>query len=234
MARQKAQEKVFAVIGLGIFGRQVCATLTDHGASVIAMDNDPAKVERIKETVTQAVLVNATDGDSLALAPLEDVDVAVVAMGDSVEASILATTLLKRQAIPYVVARAISTVHAQVLKQVGADEVINVELDAGLRLGNRLVAPRILEQVSLSSGVSVAEMHVPGPVVGKSLAELALRGRYQISVISIKRIQVDVDEVGNPVRREDIVFPGPDDILQEDDIIHIIGENDAIQRFQSL
>lgn len=234
MARRKAQEKVFAVIGLGVFGRQVCATVANRGGSVIAIDNDPDTIERIKETVTQAVLVNATDEDALSQAPLGDVDVAVVAMGDNVEASILATALLKRQAVPYVIARAVSPVHAQVLKQVGADEVINVELDAGTRLGSRLIAPQIVEQISLSADISVAELHVPQSLVGKTLAELDLRARYEVSVISIKRVQVDVDDMGNPVREEQIVFPGPDDELREDDVVHVVGANEAIQHFQDL
>jgi len=234
MARRKTQEKVFAVIGLGVFGRQVCATVADRGGSVIAIDNDPDAVERIKETVTQAVLLNATDEDALSQAPLGDVDVAVVAMGDNVEASILATALLKRQAVPYVIARAVSSVHGQVLKQIGADEVINVELDAGTRLGSRLIAPQILEQVSLSSGISVAELHVPQSIVGKTLAELDLRARYEISVISITRVHVDVDDMGNPIREEEIVFPGPHDKLLEEDVIHVVGADEAIQRFQDL
>lgn len=234
MARRKTQEKVFAVIGLGVFGRQVCATVADRGGSVIAIDNNADAVERIKETVTQAVLLNATDEDALSQAPLGDVDVAVVAMGDNVEASILATALLKRQAVPYVIARAVSSVHAQVLRQIGADEVINVELDAGRRLGSRLIAPQILEQVSLSADISVAELHVPQSIVGKTLAELDLRARFQVSVISIKRVRVDVDDMGNPLREEEIVFPGPNDKLLEDDVIHVVGANEAIQRFQDL
>jgi trk system potassium uptake protein len=234
MARRKAEEKVFAVIGLGLFGRQVCATVAERGGTVIAIDNNPDTVERIKETVTQAVLVNATDEDALSQAPLADVDVAVVAMGDNVEASILATALLKRQAVPYVIARAVSSVHAQVLKQIGADEVINVELDAGRRLGSRLIAPQILEQVSLSSDTSVAELHIPASLVGKSLAELDLRARYQVSVISVKRVHVDVDDMGNPVRTEEVVFPDPHERFREDDVIHVVGSNDAIQQFQDL
>ncbi len=234
MAKRKAPEKVFAVIGLGVFGRQVCTTVAEKGGVVIAIDNNVETVEAIKETVSQAVLVNATDAGALSQAPLEDVDVAVVAMGDNIEASILATALLKRQAIPHIIARAVSPVHAQVLRQVGADEVINLEIDAGIRLGSRLVAPQILEQVSLSSEISVAEVHVPRKFVGQSLADLDMRNRYAVSIISIKRVTVDVDDVGNPKRTEEMVFPGPDDVLQEDDIIHIVGTNDAIARFHDI
>ncbi len=228
------RQKVFAVLGLGVFGRQICTTLGERGGSVIAIDQDPELIEQVKEEVTQAILIDTTDEESLSEAALEDVDVAVVAMGDNVEASILTTALLKKRGIAHVVARAISTLHAQVLKQVGADEVLNLETDAGSRLANRLVAPDVLERVALSREISVAEMYVPKAVVGATLAEMDLRGRYGLMVISIKRVKRDVDELGNPVETEEIVFPGPDDELLETDLIHVIGKNESIDEFRQL
>lgn len=230
----KERQRVFAVLGLGVFGRQICETLAERGASVIAIDQDPGLVEQVKEDVTQAILVDTTDEDSLSQAALQEVDVAVVAMGDNVEASILTTALLKKQGVAYVVARAISALHARVLKQVGADEILNLETDAGTRLASRLIAPDILEQVALSSDISLAEMYVPQAVLGATLAELDLRGRYNITVISIKRTTRDVDELGNPVENEQIVFPGPNDTLLETDVIHVVGKNDAIESFRRL
>lgn len=226
--------QAFAVLGLGVFGRQICETLTDRGASVIAIDQDPGLIEQVKESVTQAILVDTTDEDSLSQAALAEVDVAVVAMGDNVEASILTTALLKKHGVAYVVARAISSLHARVLRQVGADEVLNLETDAGTRLATRLIAPDILEQVVLSHDISLAEMLVPHAVVGTTLAELDLRNRYGIMVVSVKRTSRDVDELGNPVESEEIVFPGPQDTLLETDVIHVVGMNDAIEAFRRL
>ena len=230
----KERQRVFAVLGLGVFGRQICETLAERGGSVIAIDQDPSLIEQVKEDVTQAILVDTTDEDSLSQAALQEVDVAVVAMGDNVEASILTTALLKKQGVAYVIARAISALHARVLKQVGADEILNLETDAGTRLASRLIAPDILEQVALSSDISLAEMYVPQAVLGATLAELDLRGRYNITVISIKRTSRDVDELGNPVETEQIVFPGPNDTLLETDVIHVVGRNDAIESFRRL
>lgn len=230
----KERQRVFAVLGLGVFGRQICETLAERGGSVIAIDQDPGLIEQVKEGVTQAILVDTTDEDSLSQAALQEVDVAVVAMGDNVEASILTTALLKKQGVAYVIARAISALHARVLKQVGADEILNLETDAGTRLASRLIAPDILEQVALSSDISLAEMYVPQAVLGATLAELDLRGRYNITVISIKRTSRDVDELGNPVETEQIVFPGPNDTLLETDVIHVVGRNDAIESFRRL
>lgn len=235
-AKRATQERprAFAVLGLGAFGRQICATLIERGGSVIAMDQDPALIDQVKESVTQAILLDTTDEDSLSQAALQEVDVAVVAMGDNIEASILTTALLKKQGVAHVVARATNPLHARVLKQVGADEILNIETSAGTRLANRLIAPDILEQVALSHDISVAEMYVPQAVLGATLAGLNLRGRYGIAVISIKRMERDVDELGNPVEIEQIVFPGPQDVLLEADVIHVVGKNDDIESFREL
>ena len=227
-------DKTFAVVGLGTFGRQLCEVLARKGGTVIAIDNDPQLVDRVKQAVTQAVLVDATDEEALATAPLDNVDIGVVAIGDNMEASILATTLLKRLAVPYVVSRAISDLHQQVLRQVGADEVVNIEIDEGTRIANRLIAPDVLDQFPISAEISVAELYVPKAIVGATLAELDLRNRYRVNMVSIKRAQVDVDELGNPRRREEVIFPGPQDSLLADDTVLVVGRNDDIERFKTL
>lgn len=227
-------EKVFAVIGLGTFGQSVCRVLADRGAKVIAMDSDPELIERIKETVTQAVLVDATDADALTSAPLADVDIAVVAIGTDVQSSILTTALLKEFAVPYVLARAISDLHHRVLRQVGADEVVNIEVDSGTRVANRLVAPDILDEFPISADISIAEVRVPANITGSTLTELDLRSRHNVNVVAIRRAQVTVDEVGNPRRNETVVFPSPTDRLSEDDTILIVGRNQAIEQFKQV
>ena len=208
--------------------------LADKGGIVIALDNDPVLVDRLTQTVTQSVLVDATDEEALANAPLEDVDVAVVAIGDNVEASILATALLKKMAIPYVLARATSSLHQQVLRRVGADEVVNIEIAEGSRIASRLIAPQVLDQYPVTAEISIAELYVPEILVGATLAKLDMRNRYRVNVVSIKRTEAEVDELGNPSRREVVVFPGPDDVLQSEDIILVVGKNADIDAFRQV
>lgn len=234
MAKRSGSERVYAVIGLGLFGERLSQTLSGKGGAVIAIDKNPDLIERVKEHVSQAILLDAADEAALDQAPLDDVDVAIVGMADDLQASILITAILKSRGLPHVIARATSELHAQILRRVGADEVINVETDAGVRLANRLVAPRVLEQVALSAEISVAEMRVPPSLVGQTLAGLDLRNRHRISVISIRRDRVSVDESGDSETTEEIIFPGPDDRLKDDDVLHVIGKNESIRRFQDL
>ena len=226
--------KTFAVIGLGTFGRQVAEVLAQKGGTVIALDNDPVLVDSVKQSVTQAVHVDATDERALANAPLEDVDIAIVAVGDNIEASILATAILKKMAVPYVVARAVTDLHAEVLRQVGADEVVNVEIDEGTRVASRLIAPDILDRIPISADISVAELPVPETIAGASIASLDLSGRYHVNLVSIKRTTVDVDELGNPDRRETVLSPDATETLDAQDTILVVGRNKDIDEFGQL
>ena len=228
MAVAKEKGKVYAVIGLGTFGRRVAEVLADRGGKVIAIDNDASLIDRVKDSVTQAVLLDTTDETSLANAPFDDVDVAVVAIGENVAASILTTALLKRIGVSYVFARSISDLHEQVLRQVGADEILNIEVDEGQRVAMRLISPEMLDRIPVSKSISVAELYAPHTFVGKSVSELDLRDRFNINIISITRTNIQVDEIGNPIRDEQIIFPSSKDILAESDVILVVGKDEDI------
>ncbi len=227
-----AKEKVYIVIGLGSFGNQLCSTLVEQGASVIAVDNRPELIEKIKDTVTQALMIDATDETSLAQIPFDDVGAAVVAIGENVEASILVTALLKRMGVTYILARAISELHMQVLRQVGADEVVNLEIDEGRRIAIRLAAPEILDRTRISDSISLAELYLPEKFIGKRLDQLDLRKKIQINIIAVKRTNYSVDEVGNPTKEEEVLFPGPSTTLENRDVLIVVGKNEAIERFK--
>jgi len=225
---------VFAVIGLGAFGRKVCEIITERGGRVIAIDNDAALIDRIKDTVTQAVLLDSTDVDSLTNAPFDDVDVAVVAIGDNIASSILTTALLKRVGVPYILARAISELHEQVLKQIGADEIVNIEIDQGIRVGSKLMSPEVLDRILVSQTVSVAELYPPKSFIGKSLSKLNLREKFNVNIIAITRVSLSIDETGNSIRNEQVLFPNGEDILEETDVLLVVGKNediDALREF---
>jgi trk system potassium uptake protein len=230
----KGNEKVFAVIGLGTFGRKVAEVLSNRGGKVIAIDNDPALIDKVKDSVTQAVLLDSTDETSLTNAPFDDVDVAVVAIGDNIASSILTTALLKRVGIPRILARSVSDLHEQVLKQIGADEIVNIEVDEGHRIAMRLISPEVLDRIPVSQSISVAELYTPGTFIGQSIGKLDLRKRFNVNIISITRTILGVDEMGNTVRNEQIIFPTSENILEETDVLLVVGKNedvDALREF---
>jgi len=226
--------RTFAVVGLGSFGSTICDVLTEKGASVIAMDRDPASVERIKSKVSAAVLLDTTDENSLLKAPLEDVDVAIVAIGDDIQASILTTALLKQQGVPYIVARAVSDIHETVLRRIGANEVINAEIEMGARTARRLVAPDVLDSVPLSAEVSLTEMLTPEYFVGKTLGDLDLEGKPRLRVVGLLRVRMDLDDSGNSIRKDELLFPSPSEVFREEDRLFILGRNADMDEFRKI
>ncbi|PKL24796.1 MAG: TrkA family potassium uptake protein [Spirochaetae bacterium HGW-Spirochaetae-3] len=229
-----SRKRNFAVIGLGAFGASICDVLMGKGANVVAMDRDPAIVEQIKASVSAALLVDTTNEDSLLRAPLEDIDVAIVALGDNLEASILTTMLLKQRGIPYVVARAVSPLHASVLRRIGANEVINVEEETGRRVARRLVAPDVLDSLPLSADVSLNECLTPKFFIGKTAAELELEAKLHLRLVAIARVAVDLDDSGNGIRHERLLFPDDTTIIEEADRLFLLGSNAAHDEFLNI
>ena len=229
-----AKEKVFAVFGLGAFGNEVCRVLSEKGGKVIAFDNRPQPVEKVKDEVSQVMVLDSTDEDALRSAPLENVDIAIVAIGDDVEASILTTALLKNIGVPYIIARAVSDIHMRVLRQIGANEVINLEIEEGQRVASRLLTTEVLETIPVTEEYSIVELYVPESMVGKSLERLNLRREYHINVIAIERFKSNVDEEGNPVKEERVILPTKDDVVLTDDILIVVGRNSDIEAFKEV
>ncbi len=228
------RERVFAVFGLGRFGFEICKVLSVRGAKVIAVDKDEKLISKIKDTVTQAVLMDSTDGEALRNAGLQDVDMAIIAIGDNIDASILTTILLKNMGVPYIIARAISDVHAQVLKQIGATEVLNLEVDQGRRLAQRVIAPDIMDVIPVSDSQSITELRIPKGFIGKSLRQLEVRKRYNVNIISVKRADTVVDDMGNPQRKESVFSPKPDETLNANDVLVVLGAEKDINRLREI
>ena len=223
--------KQYAVIGLGSFGMKVARTLAEKGAEVIAIDEDMKKIEEIKDLVSQAICLDSTNEEVMRAAGLEDVEAAVVATGADVEASILTTTVLNRLSVPRIIARSASPLHSQILERVGATRIINVEEQMGEQVAKRILAPEIHEQIPLASGHSLAEIAPKKGFVGRTIGEINFRVKYGVNIIAIqKRTPIITDRGDNTfeVRINDL--PKPEDIVEETDILVVVGSDENIQR----
>jgi trk system potassium uptake protein TrkA len=228
----KEKQKVFAVIGLGTFGVRLCEELGTKGGKVLAIDNQEKLIEKVKDFVSQSILMDSTDEDAMSQVPFEDVDTAVVAIGDNLEASIITTAILKKNRYsPH--SRKVCNRHPSPDTPTSRGRrIINIEIDEGTRLGRQLISPDIMDNISLSDQVSLAEVAVPGEFAHRSLIDLDLRKKMRINVVAIRRTSTRVDEDGAALRQERVIFPGPEDIIEESDILIIVGMNDDIQSFR--
>ena len=224
----------FAVIGLGEFGIRICEMLAEGGGSVVAFDHDVQAVDRIKKIVPAAMVIDTTDENALRKAPLADIDVAIVAIGDNKEASILTTTLLKEREIPYIVARAVSPLHAIVLKRVGANRVLKIEEESAIRITNELINPESLNSIAVTGEYSISEVKVPRFFIDKTILQSAIQDKFLLKVLAVVRLELDIDAVGNPLNRQVMHEPDDNFVLQSGDTLFILGTNEKIAEFRNM
>ncbi len=221
----------FAVIGLGTFGMKIIQTLTEYGSEVIAIDRDMNKVEMIKDKVAISLSLDSTDEVAMNATHIENVDAAVVALGEAQEEAILTTVILKKMGIHPIITRAANSLYAHVLKQVGADQVIIIEEQAGINLAKRILAPEIKEKISLTTGHSLVEIEARKDFIGKTLKELDIRRNYGVNVIAIQKTVTKIDDEGKVVHAVELNdLPGSDDIIQSGDVLVVVGNETDIEK----
>ncbi|EPB9411825.1 TrkA family potassium uptake protein [Clostridium perfringens] len=212
--------KQFVIIGLGRFGSSVAKTLYALGHDVLAIDSNEDLVQEISDSVTHAVQMDATDENALRTLGLRNFDVAVVTIGANIQASVMATLLVKDMGIKYIIAKGNSDLHAKFLYKIGADRVILPEKDMGVRVAHNLVSSSILDYIELSPDYSIIEIESPKEWYGKSMKELSLRSKYGINVMAIKR--------NNEVN----ISPDADDVINKDDIVVAIGSAEDLTKLE--
>ncbi len=221
----------FAVIGLGRFGGMVARTLAERGAEVIAVDKDEKLIEEFKDIVALAVKMDSTDEEALKSQGIDQVDVAIVSIGENFEASVLTTALLKRLGVPVVITRASRTashIQERILNLIGADRVILPEVEMGKRLAQNLLISNILDYIPISEKHSAAEIRAPKKFWGEKIGDLKIREKYKVSILEIKKVSGE----GKDAKVEKINYlPNANDIIEKGDIILVIGEEEDIERF---
>lgn len=195
------KQKSFAVIGLGQFGMTVALTLAESDCDVLAIDDQEEHIQEIAEKVSYAVRADVRESGILKELGVQNVDVAIIAVSENIEASVNATMQAKDLGVPHVIAKATSQLHGRILDKIGADEVIYPEQSMGLRVARNLMSSGFLDIFELSSEVSMAEFRIPSAWVGKTLGQLNLREKYKINIIGLKKgeeVQVYLDP-GKPL-----------------------------------
>lgn len=219
-----------AVIGLGRFGMVLARQLAASGVQVIAVDSSRLLIDEIKDAVDVAVRLDATDEAALRSQDIDKVDVCVVAIGENFEAALLTTVIAGKLGIPRVICRAQTQFHADIFRQIGADEVIQPEMQAGQELARKLANPQIEDFIALAQGYTLIELKAPKAFLGKSLQELALRGNYAVNLVAIKRTR-EVQSDGETVQQSEVIgVPRASDVIQPGDTLVLVGSDEALAR----
>jgi trk system potassium uptake protein TrkA len=215
------KSKVFAVIGLGRFGKSVAITLANSGAQVMVVDQDEELLQEVSNVVTYTIRGDATNAATISQLGLNNYDGVIIAMSSNLEANVMTTILVKEAGAPFVLAKAKTELEGRVLKKVGADKVVYPEKETGMRLANQLMHGNYFEAVELSEEYSIMDIDVPLEWIGKSLKELNIRANYGLNVVGVR----GTEELN--------INPGSEDVLMKDDVLIMLGRNNLLNKFVS-
>jgi trk system potassium uptake protein len=216
--RPETPRKRVAVIGLGRFGNSVAAVCYDLGYDVTAIDINEARVATASDYATLAAQADGSDEEALLSLGVDRSEVAVVGQGQNIEASISCALILKRIGVPWVIAKAETDIHGEILTKVGADRIVFPESEAGDQVAHSLEIRHLVTYMNLSQTCGVARMRLPMTAVQQTVGQIEL-ARPGVSIILIER--------GN------VLLPRPtsDVMLQDGDIVLVAGLDEAIDAF---
>lgn len=210
--------KQFVVLGGGKFGLSLAKKLVDLGAEVMLVDKNYDIISKSADKVTTAVQADVTDEKALLNLGIRNFDVAIVAIGDNIQSSILVTLMLKEFGIKKILAKAENEMHAKVLYKIGADRVIFPETEMGIRVAKNLMSNGIMDTLELSPEYSILEIKAPKEWVGKSILEINPRKKYGLNIIAIKK-DIDIH-----------VNINPNELILSPDILVIAGKNEDLDK----
>jgi trk system potassium uptake protein TrkA len=227
--------KQFAVIGLGRFGSSIARALSEMNFEVLAIDKDESLVNAMEGVVSQAVVLDATDAKSLIELGIKEFDTVIVSMGETIEDSIMITLTLKELGVKQVIVKAQNDIHSRILKRVGADRITLPEREMAEKLAQSLASPKIFEFIEVSETHGIVEMVLPKKFANKTLSELKLRDKYQVSVIAIKRkLPYSKPDGSTDFKEEVIIGPGGADETISGDVLILLGRNEDIDKIKKL
>ena len=214
--------KSYIVIGLGKFGTEAAKRLCEFGCEVLAIDRKPELVQPVSNLVTQAVVGDARDKEVLRALGAKDFECAIVAIGDNLADSVLATMNLKELGVPYIVCKASDETHRQVLLKLGADRVVIPEQEHAHRLAKNLSSPNVLDYIELSEEYGIIEIPAPKGWQGKSLKELNVRAKLGVNIIAVEKAgKINVS-------------PAADYRIESEDILVVLGDTAALDAVQKV
>lgn len=214
------ENRQFIVIGIGRFGYSVATCLYKSGYDVLAIDKDLEKIEEISNEVTHALALDATDEKALSSINIEDYDTAIIAIGGSIQESLLVTLLVKEAGVKEIICKGQGELHEKLLKKIGACKVIRPEKEMGIRLANKLKFKSLFDYIEIAKGSSIAEFTAPKEWINKTIGEIDIRAKHDVTLIGIKKnfnSEIDVNINANTVIDEEylLVLVGRDDKLSK-------------------
>jgi len=206
------------VVGLGRFGAAIADALGRMGHEVLAVERNPKIVQEWSGRLTHVVEADATNPEALQQLGVKDFGIAVVGVGTSIEASVLATANLVDLGVKQIWAKAITAAHGRILERIGAHHVVYPEADAGERVAH-LVSGKLLDYIEFDDGFAIVKMRPPRETQGFTLGESGIRQKYGVTVVGVK----------SP--GQDFTYARPETKVSSHDLLIVSGHSQLIEKF---
>jgi trk system potassium uptake protein TrkA len=210
------------VIGLGIFGINLVSALYEGGFEVIAIDKNKDAVQKAKDCSTKAIVADGIDKEVMEMIGVQQDDVAIISFGEDLAASTLITLHLKQLNVRNIIVKAPNEEHKLILEKVGATEVVIPEKEMARRVAKSLISPNVLDYLPLSDDYMISELAPPNSFLGKTIAELQMRGKYHIEVIAIRDIISDQIHM----------VPPANFVIKDGEVLIVVGKEKDIQKIK--
>ena len=209
------------VVGLGRFGGGVATELLALGFEVLGVDSDMGRVQSFADDLTHVVQADTTDEEALRQLGVADFRLAVVGIGTDIEASVLTTAALADIGVPNIWAKAVTKQHGRILERVGAHHVVFPEHEMGQRVAH-LVGGRVIDWFQLDPEFAMVETEAPSELIGRSLADVGVRARYDVTVVCVKPVG------------QGFTYATPETVLSKGDVLVVAGPTKAAEAFSKL
>lgn len=208
------------VIGLGRFGKSLALELENDGVEVLGIDTDLRTVQAMSGRLTHVVEADSTDVEAMRQLSVHDFERAVIAIGSSLEASVLTAFVLRSLGVPHIWAKATTESQATILEQVGVEHVVRPEHEMGRRTAH-LVRGKMLDYIEFDDGYAIVKTSPPRAILGKTLAEAGVRSRWGVTIVGIK------------ARGQDFTYATPETVVEDGHLVIVSGDRRKVETFSN-
>ncbi|PSL04512.1 potassium channel family protein [Cecembia rubra] len=225
----------YIIVGLGNFGGHLAARLTSYGHEVIGIDASEDKVEAVKDKITHAIVMDATDAHAVRNLPCKEADAVIIAIGEDFGASIMVTAIFKQLHIKRLISRSINKVHETVIKAIGVDEILHPEEDSAERMAKSLQMKGVIDSLDVSDDYNIIEVKAPKRYVGLTISDTKIRQDYNINVLTLIKMEEKPNIFGIKAKSKKVTGVVTADTLIEDgDILLLFGHIKDIEKILKL
>ncbi len=221
----------FCIIGLGTFGTHLTRQLSREGHEIVAVDNNPAHINQLKDEIEFLIQADCTDLNAFHEIPIDACDAVILAIGEDFEASLSIASNVQQLGAKRIISRIINPLHGRLLKLLKIDDLVIPEAMAAAWLARSLKTPDLLNTLELGGGYEIAQIVTPTRMVGLNLQTVSLRDQYQLNLITIGKSRgVSTSASSQNAIQKVLGIPQPDRSFEADDILVLFGKGQDVRR----